>query len=190
MDMLDEMVSGPTMVSESAEHSEARMVREERWEEIRRLYFQERHGVSRIARALDLDRKTVRRCLRQSTWQPYRREPASDTLLTMHADFLRERASAVHYSARILYQELRRDRGYEGSYETVKRFVAPLRELQSLAALTQTRFETEPGHQSQIDWGESLIDFRRTRRKVHFFVLTLGFSRRAFCSALLTGVQF
>lgn len=181
--MLEEAVSGPTMVSESAPHSEADMVREERWEEIRRLYFQERHGVSKIARLLELDRKTVRRCLRQSAWQPYRREAAGDTLLTAHADFLRERAPAVHYSARILYQELRRDRGYGGSYETVKRFVAPLRELESLAALTQTRFETEPGHQSQIDWGESLIDFRSARRKIHFFVLTLGFSRRAFCSA-------
>ena len=72
--MLEEPVSGPTLVSESAEHSEAGMVREERWEEIRRLYLQERHGVSRIARLLELDRKTVRRCLRQSAWQPYRRE--------------------------------------------------------------------------------------------------------------------
>jgi len=181
--MLDDTSIGATMVSESAEHSEARMVREERWGEIRRLYFQERHGVSKIARMLELDRKTVRRCLRQSSWQPYRREASGETLLTVHADFLRERAAAVHYSARILYQELRRDRSYAGSYETVKRFVAPLRELQSLAALTQTRFETEPGHQSQIDWGESLINFRAQRRKVHFFVLTLGFSRRAFCSA-------
>ncbi len=121
--------------------------------------------------------------LEQSSWRPYQREGVSDKLLSAHADYLRERAASVHYSARILYHELRRDRGYAGSYETVKRFVAPLRELQSLASLTQTRFETDPGHQSQIDWGESVVDFRRNRRKIHFFVLTLGFSRRAFCSA-------
>jgi hypothetical protein len=34
----------------------------------------------------------------------------------------------VSYSARILYQELRRERRYRGSYETVNRLVAPLRE--------------------------------------------------------------
>lgn len=38
-------------------------------------------------------------------------------------------------------------------YETVKRYVTPLRELQSAAEATQTRSETPPGQQSQIDWG-------------------------------------
>jgi len=31
----------------------------------------------------------------------------TETLLTVHADFVRARAPQVHYSARILYQELR-----------------------------------------------------------------------------------
>ena len=38
-------------------------------------------------------------------------------------------AAEVGYSAQVLFQELRR-RGYGGSYETVKRFVRPLRETQ------------------------------------------------------------
>ena len=41
-------------------------------------------------------------------------------------------------------QELRRRR-YEGSYETVNRFVRPLRETQLRAAVTRTRFETPQG---------------------------------------------
>jgi transposase len=106
-----------------------------------------------------------------------------ETLLTAHAEYLRTRAPEVQYSARILYQELRRDRQYSGSYETVKRFIAPLRELQAAAEITQTRFETPPGQQSQIDWGESRVVFRGGARTVHFFVLTLGFSRRAFYGA-------
>jgi len=71
-----------------------------------------------------------------------RRDPAAEALLTTHTDFLRQRAAAVRYSARILFQELRHHRDYHGSYETVKRFVAPLRELQAHAELTQPRFET------------------------------------------------
>ncbi len=58
--------------------------------------------------------------------------------------YLRQRAAEVGYSARVLFQELRRQR-YEGSYETVKRFVRPLRETQLQAAVTRTRFETPPG---------------------------------------------
>jgi len=51
----------------SGQSEEARMLTRERWEEVHRL----RAGgqsVSAIARGLDLDRKTVRRCLRQPAW--------------------------------------------------------------------------------------------------------------------------
>ena len=49
---------------------EVEMVGRDRWEEIRR-----RAGagasIRAIARALDVDRKTVRRLLRQKQWKPY-----------------------------------------------------------------------------------------------------------------------
>jgi ActR/RegA family two-component response regulator len=51
------------------------MLHQDRWEEIRRLHFEERRSVSAIARLLDLDRKTVRRCLREAAWRPYARAP-------------------------------------------------------------------------------------------------------------------
>ena len=50
----------------------------------------------------------------------------------------------VGYLTRLLFQELRRRR-YERSYETVKRFVRPLRETELRAAVTRTRFETPQG---------------------------------------------
>ena len=88
-------------------------------------------------------------------------------MLTSHADWLQRRAPEVRYSARILYQELRRERGYTGSYETVKRFVAPLRELGRCDSLTQTRFETAPGEQSQVDWGQARVAFRHGSTRPH-----------------------
>jgi transposase len=178
--MLDETTTSATMTPPIQPSTEAGMVGQERWEEIRRMFLEDRTAIAEIARRLQMDRKTVRRCLSQKQWQPYRRPPKEETLLAAHADYLRERASHVQYSAQILFQELRRQRGYTGSYETVKRFVAPLRELQIAAAATQTRFETAPGEQSQIDWGQASVGFRNGRRKVHFFVLTLGYSRRGF----------
>jgi transposase len=156
------------------------MVDQERWAAIRRLFSEERVSISEIGRRLDLDRKTVRRSLRQTTWQPYHRAAAGETLLTAHAEFVRDRAPQVGYSARILYQELRASRGYTGSYETVKRCVAPLREVQLQADRALIRFETPPGQQSQIDWGQATVPFRTGPVVVHVFVLTLGFSRRGF----------
>ena len=107
---------------------EVEMVGRERWEEIHRR-ASSGASIRAIAGALDLDRKTVRRCLRQTAWTPYERAARSDTLLTTHAAYLRRRAADVGYSAQVLFQELRR-RQYAGSYETVKRFVRPLRETQ------------------------------------------------------------
>lgn len=177
--MLDETTQKQTIGPPIQSESEAVMVGQERWEDIRRMFFEEKVAIAEIARRLAIDRKTVRRWLRKQ-WQPYQRAAKEETLLSTHADFLRERASQVQYSAQILFQELRRQRSYTGSYETVKRFVAPLRELQLAAEATQTRFETPPGQQSQIDWGQTQVPFRSGRRTVHFFVLTLGYSRRGF----------
>lgn len=150
------------------------MVDQERWAEIRRLFDEERVSIPEIGRRLDVDRKTVRRSLRQVV---------AETPLTAHADFVRDRAPQVNYSARILYLELRTSRGYTGSYETVKRSVAPLREVPLHVECTRLRFETPPGQQSQIDWGQATVPFRTGFHVVHVFVLTLGFSRRGFYHA-------
>jgi len=160
-------------------HEEVPMVRRERWEEIRRLALQDRVPIAEIARRLDLDRKTVRRCLHDTEWQPYRRPARPDTLLAPHAAYLQERAPRVGYSAQILFQELRQ-RGYRGSYDTVKLFVQPLRAARLSAERALVRFETPPGQQSQIDWGTATVRFRTQVRVRHVFVLTLGFSRRSY----------
>src|SRR5882762_7504062 len=160
-------------------HQEVPMVRQERWEEIRRLWVRERVPVAEIARRLDLDRKTIRRCLRDTEWKPYRRAPRPDTLLAPHADYLRARALQVRFSAQILFQELRQ-RGYRGSYDTVKLFVQPLRAARLSAERALIRFETPPGQQSQLDWGTATVRFRAQPRVLHVFVLTLGFSRRSY----------
>src|SRR2546426_4728847 len=159
---------------------EGRMVREDCWRQVHRLFHIERRSKSEIARQLELDRKTVRGILQEEAWQPYTRTERADTLLAEHAAYLRSRAPEVQYSARILFQELRRARGYHGSYETVKRFVRPLRAAEQAAERATVRFETPPGQQSQIDWGQARIHFRSRPVTLHVFILTLGYSRRSF----------
>ena len=142
-------------------------------------------SVSALAREFDLDRKTVRACLRQSAWVPYRREKQVATVLDAHRSWLVERAPQVNYSARILYQELCAQRGFTGSYETVKLAVRPLRAETCLAGLTQRRFETGPGEQAQVDWGQITVRFGEQRTKVHVFVMTLGYSRRGYAEGFV-----
>lgn len=173
-----------TMALEAHHLEEERMVQEGRWREVHRMAREEQFPIAEIARRLDLDRKTVRRCLKQDAWQAYQRSARTDTLLSEHAEFLEERAPKVSYSAQVLFQELK-GRGYRGSYDTVKRFVQPLRTAETLAERASVRFETLPGHQSQIDWGSARVHFRHQRVVLHMFVLTLGYSRRHFMEPTL-----
>ena len=154
------------------------VVGQERWEELHRLKAVGM-TVSGIARATGLDRKTVRRCVRQVRWQAYRRAGKRGGLLDEHRGWIEERAPQVGYSARILYQELCAQRGFEGGYGTVRDAVRPLRKESAAALLTQCRFETEPGEQAQADWGEARVPLGTEIVKVHIFVMTLGYSRRA-----------
>ena len=125
-------------------------------------------AVSQIARDLGVDRKTVRRCLRQETWRPYVRQVLSPTLLDVHRAWLAERAPQVRYSARISWQELRAQRGFEGSYEVVKLAVRPLRSEASAASLAQRRFETGPGEQAQVSF---FFEASRTSAKMRGLTL-------------------
>jgi transposase len=158
---------------------EVSMVREDCWREVQRLFYCERRSKREIAEALGLDRKTVRRLLRAEAWRPYARAAQAATLLTPYAEQVRTRAPEVGYSARMVFQELRQQ-GYGGSYETIKRFVRPLRTAEQAAARATVRFETPPGQQSQIDWGQAHVYFRSQPVTLHVFILTLGYSRRSF----------
>src|SRR5713101_7683849 len=74
---------------------EGRMVREDCWREVHRLFHVERQSKSEIARQVALDRKTVRTILEEVAWQPYTRAERVDTRLAEHASYLRTRAPQV-----------------------------------------------------------------------------------------------
>lgn len=185
MDVEKRAIEGRAVtVSGTHPETEDGLIGQRQWQDIH-----ERRGsgqtISAIARDLGLDRKTVRACLRQACWTPYQRSVAAGGLLDAHRQWLVERAPQVHYSARILYQELIRQRAWTGSYETVKLAVRPLRAAANLDALTQRRFETAPGEQAQVDWGQVTVPLAGVPTPVHFFVMTLGYSRRAYAEGFL-----
>ncbi|MCK1469870.1 hypothetical protein [Bradyrhizobium sp. CW10] len=55
---------------------------------------------------------------------------------------------------------------------------AALRQVLRAEALATSRFETPPGRQLQIDFGERLVEIGEVKIKAFVFVATLGHSRR------------
>jgi hypothetical protein len=66
------------------------------------------------------------------------------------------------------------------SLRTVNRTLGPLRRELDLAWKTTVRFETPPGKQLQVDFGEKWLEIGGVSQKRYVFVATLGFSRRTF----------
>jgi transposase len=77
----------------------------------------------------------------------------------------------------------------EVSLRSIQRIVEPLRRQQAIDMAVTTRFETTPGAQMQVDFGERHVTIGGQRVRVHFFVATLGYSRCIFVSATLSQRQ-
>jgi len=78
---------------------------------------------------------------------------------------------------------LARERGVTALLRTIERAVAPLRQALRAEARACVRFETPPGKQLQIDFGEMRAPIGGEAVRVHLFVATLGYSRRVFVRA-------
>jgi transposase len=135
-------------------------------------------GVKRIARELGVDRKTVKRWLRLGSWQP-RQSPPRPRLIDRFAEFIGRRAPEVGWNGVVLHRELV-GLGFAGSYQQVRRFLKPYRAQRKWSELATVRFETEPGEQAQVDYGQLQVWIGEQRQTVHLFVFTLGYSRRSF----------
>ena len=95
-----------------------------------------------------------------------------------HEDWLRERFVRHRGNADVVRQDLVAEKGLGVSLRTLQRAVAPYRQALKAEALATTRFETLPGRQLQIDFGERLVEIGGAKVKAFVFVATLGHSRR------------
>jgi len=138
-------------------------------------------GVKRIARELGVDRKTVRRWLRVGGWQP-RRPQLRRRPIDQFTEFITRRGPEVGWNGVVLHRELA-GLGFSGSYQQVQRYLKPHRVPRKWAELATVRFETGPGEQAQVDYGQLRVWLGEQLETVHLFVLTLGYSRRLFTYA-------
>jgi transposase len=134
-------------------------------------------GAKRIALELGCSKNTVKRWLRYGDWRPCV-TPSRSKKLDGLADWLAERFARHAGNADVVRQELAAEKGIQVSLRTVERTVAPLRRELVAAARATVRFETRPGEQLQIDFGERRVTIADVPTKVFFFVATLGYSRR------------
>ena len=136
-------------------------------------------AIKAIARKMGCSKNTVRRYLRSGGCVAYKR-PERESALRGLEGWLNERLQRHRGNADVVRQDLQREHGLALSLRTVERAVAPFRRELRAAEVATVRFETLPGEQLQIDFGETTVMIAGERLRIHLFVATLGYSRRPY----------
>jgi transposase len=131
-----------------------------------------------IAKKLGVHRKTVKRYLGSGSLPQYRREKGVTSIVDPFKQVIEDFLEHDSYQATWIFDRIK-NMGYKGSYDTVKRYVHKAKER--LSNLAFIRFETEPGVQAQVDWGDFQVEEpQAVASTIHAFIMILGFSRAMF----------
>jgi transposase len=88
----------------------------------------------------------------------------------------------VDWNCAVLHRELHA-LGYQAGVLQVQRYVQPRRAARRWAAVATVRFETAPGQQGQVDFGQLRLWIGERPETAHLLVFTLGYSRRLWVQA-------
>lgn len=133
-----------------------------------------------IAKRLGISRPTVRKYLEhpgilEQGMHPRRRVSKLDPYREHIKAWLAEDSE---YKATLIYDRLQ-PLGFTGSYDIVKRAVKELKE--ETQRIAYMRFESEPGCQAQVDFGEFSVALPDgSMRKYYLFAMILGYSRKIY----------
>jgi transposase len=146
-------------------------------------------GSKRIARELGIARNTVLRYLRGGEAAEVQERPAARRLDgELRSEAVRLLEGTAEGNAVVVARVLR-DRGVDASLRTIQRAVEGYRRAKRAAEVATVRFETAPGHQMQIDFGEKRVRIAGVLVRVYLFVAVLSYSRRIYARAFLSQRQ-
>ncbi len=143
------------------------------------ILYQQGYSQRAIAKELGISRNTVKRYLQNNFNEPkYSARTAKHSKLETYKNYLHRRiahAKPVHLSGEVLFREIKAQ-GYTGSISLLRQYLYDYRGKKQPQDII--RFETPPGKQMQVDWGQ----MRGGKNPIHAFVAVLGYSRALFVS--------
>jgi transposase len=144
---------------------------------IRELYD---HGmsISEISRRLNINRKTARKYAKSNEIPRYPKKNKKQSKIDPYINEIKDMINKYNLSAVRIYENIK-EKGYNGSYSLVKRTARKYRNDRQIRAVF--RFETGPGVQAQVDFGEyGRIEVDGKLKNLYFFSMILGYSRKRY----------
>lgn len=118
---------------------------------------------------------TVRKYIKQGTDPVYTPRGKKPVKLDPYKSYIVQRLTDAHphwIPSTVIYSEIR-SLGYRGGSTQLRDY---MRTLKPKPVPSLIRFETDPGHQMQVDWAI----FRRGKERLSAFIATLGYSRACY----------
>lgn len=128
----------------------------------------------KIARHLCVARTSVKRYL-EDPERTFPKRPARPSKLDPYRDLVEQLLEQdPHVHATVILQRLQKE-GFDGKITILRDYLRTKRRKNPKAFI---RFESDPGHQCQIDWGHfGSIDYDGTRRKLYCMAVIESYSR-------------
>jgi len=148
-------------------------------EECMEIWALKRQGYSNraIARKLGIHRKTVKKYLEAPEFPKYGSGGRKSGLVP-YQGMIDEWLEKEDYQATRVH-ELVRGQGFQGGYEMVKRYVREVKQKRDRIAYL--RFETLPGQQAQVDFGDfQIVSADGSVQTLYVFMMVLGYSRHMY----------
>jgi transposase len=131
--------------------------------------------ISQISRKTGFHRNTVRKYVTAQTSPVPKKRRQRSSKLDPFKDYIQQRINEYSLCATRILREIQ-EQGFTGHYTIVNDYIKQIRPHEGTLAVL--RYETKPGIQAQVDWGECYhIDEDGHLRKVYCFSIVLGYSR-------------
>lgn len=151
------------------------MTKKDLWLQVK-VQHEQGSSQSEIARQLGLDRKTVRKALASASPPVYKKRVSTGSKLDAYREFLKRRVKEEGVTNVVKLKREIVTLGYQGGISVLRDFIRPIRPASPDEAFI--RFETLPGEQAQVDWGDLWgIDVLGGRHRLYCFTMVLGYSR-------------
>jgi len=158
---------------------------------IRQAHFRDGKKIREICRELNVARNTVRNIIRSGiTDQKYERvaqpHPRLGPFISRLTELLNEdigKPVRHRRSAQLLFEQLQRE-GYEGGYDTVRRYVGNWKKERGTPPVkAYVPLVYDPGDAFQFDWSYEQVELAGVQTEVKIAQFRLCYSRQPFCIA-------
>jgi transposase len=151
-----------------------------------KMLWREGYKRKQIAEKLSISVRTVHTYLKNTPCD--RKCPVRSSLLDPFLGYIQSQVDSNPTLNVVVFYETLQKLGYKGRISILRDKIASIRKK----TLTQVvkRFETTPGLQAQVDWGDfGYIMHQGHRCKLSAFVMTLGYSRKSYVQFVLSMKQ-